>query len=231
MRACVPPTNPARHPTLRGVLCAGIAAFALVGCSDVVSLAPAVTNEEAIELPALVGRWRVVDTLTGGMDQSDTSRVEVQRREGPTPNYLIEYWNFSAPDSGQVAEPVRPRMFNARVGRVGGSLLLELRPSKEADTLLAAVDRTYDPALQATYQTFRIEVDSTTFRVLLFEADSVQEAVRDGRCPGPFFVDPDSSNHMVLTGSSEQVLAIWACVSTLPGIMRTDSIVLRRAPH
>ncbi len=231
MRACVPPANAARRSTLAAVLRTGVAAFALVGCSDVVSLAPAVTDQDAIEMPALVGRWRVVDTLTGSMDISDSSRVEVRRLDGAVPKYLFEYWDFRAADSGGVAQPPRVRMFDARVARIGGSLLLEVRPSKDADTLLAAVDRMYDPALEATYQTFRIAVDSTTFLVRLFEADSVHAAVRSRRCPGPFFVNADSKHHMVLTGSSAQVRAIWTCVSRVPGIMSTDSIVLRRAPR
>lgn len=235
MRAYVSPTNAACRATLRTLLFAGVAPFALVGCSDVVSLAPAITDQDAYEVPDFVGEWRAVDTLTvdssGNVEVEDgLRRMRIHRLDGPVPNYVIDTWGVEKRDSTKIAVPYGPRSYDARVGRIGPFSVMEIRPAMEVDSLLIAADHAYDPALQATYEMLAIEVDSSTLKLWLFEADSVHEAVTDGRCPGPYYVDPHRQ-HMVLTGSSEQVRAIWTCVSALPGVLNPDTAILRRAPR
>ena len=233
MRAYVSPTNAARRATLRTVLFAGVAAFALVGCNDVVSLAPAITDQDAYEVPDFVGEWRVRDTLTVDLDRESTTetglrRLRVRRLDGPIPNYLVEAWAAGHQDSGKTAVFQGPYSYDARVGRLGRSFVLELRPAMEVDSLLIAAHDAYNPGLDATYQVLGMSVDGSMLHLWMVRGDSVQKAVTSGRCPGPYFVDPIHSSHMILTGSSEQVRAIWECVSALPGVVSSDSIVFLR---
>ena len=225
MRASVPPANAARRSVAR-LMCAAVAACALVGCNDVVSLAPAVPDAKAIEAPALVGSWAMPDSASGARSQADSSRLIVRRLDGAVPDYLIEYWNFHNADSGEVT----PTWYVGHVGRVGGLLLLEVRPAMKNDSILSEADDAYSPLLEATHMVFRLEVDSAAFRAWVFNPDSVQEVVGDGRCPGSYYVDEHSSHHMVLTGSSAEVRRIWACAGALPGFFGDSAVLQRRGP-
>ena len=110
-----------------------LAAALGAACGDVRSIEPAVRDADAVEQPALVGRWVI----------PDTSQIDIARLPGQEPRYVLQTRSLEAQrdtaDFGTDADSVT--WFDARVGRVGGRLVLELKASERSDPTLARVAR------------------------------------------------------------------------------------------
>ena len=183
-----------------------VVAVALAACfrfAVVRSLAPAVDDASAIALPELVGQWRAPGEL----------RWDVQPRGAVARGYVVA---ASSP-TGVAADPSAHFHYDARVGRAGAVLLLELHPSTASDSALAHAMRDYGSLLERTYVVFRLDLEGNRLRLTPFEPDSVRAALRDGRCATPYFADADES--FVLTGTSAQVRDAWACAAARPGFL------------
>ena len=211
-----PVTLPAcvcRHVLPATTLVLGVAFAACV--HYVRSLAPAIDAAAALEVPGFVGTWT----------NSDGNHWEVTRDSGAAPTYLVA----AGPPPDSVAADGSPRdartYFEARIGRAGPALLLEMRPDLARDTLLARISDNYSYQLERVYLVERFELERDRIILIEFVQDSVEAAVRDGRCATPFF--PDSTRGMILSGTSAQVRAAWGCLAALPGFAGDSAIMLR----
>lgn len=235
MRASVPAGIAAGRSVVRGLVGVVVVIGVVAGCDgyclEVSSLAPAVPSEDRIEVPAIVGHWESADTASQESGTRDRSSVDIRLLAGRTPEYLIQYTNVTRPDSGPagaVDEPARPAWFEGHIGRVGDFQLIEIRAVMAADSNTAVPDSADETFIRALYHVARIEVDSSAIRWWSFSADTVVQVLQDRRCPGAFYSDSQAHvGHIVLTGTSREVGAFWACVGALPGVWE-DSVVLRR---
>lgn len=180
------------------------AIIALGACNEVRSLEPAITAREAVEVPGLAGRWRYEDSTDKGV-------IEIERVPGATPA-----WRVRAVDA-KGTEP----WGQARTGRIGAHLVLELRPP-EPSRIAALATPADSTGARHVYNLYTIAVVDTLLRVGIVRPDSALARVRDGRCPSPHLRDTTKS--LTLTGTSAQVRAAYACLLRLPAATDTFSL-------
>ena len=195
-----------------------VGAVALAACfrvNLVRSLAPAVDDSVALEVPGFAGSWTT----------PDANRWEIRRDSGPVPAYVVAVGPGMHGLAADGAARDDRTYFEARVGRAGSVLLLEMRPDLQRDTLLARISESYSYQLQRVYLVQRFDLHGDRFVVSWFVQDSVEAAVRDGRCATPFF--PDSTRGMILSGTPAQLRAAWGCIAAQPGFAG-DSTLFRR---
>lgn len=195
-----------------------VVAVALAACFRVVrSIAPAIDDAAALDVPGFVGVWNT----------ADGARWEVTRDTGAVPSYHIAVGPVLRAET--IARRARDdrAYLEARIGRVGPVLVLEMRPDLDRDTVLARLSDRYSYQLERLYMVERLELHGDRFITIWVEQDSVESAVRDGRCATPFF--PDTARGMILSGTSAQVRAALGCTLALPGFT-SDSTVFQREP-
>ena len=193
-----------------------VLAVAFAACVHYVrSLAPAIDDAAALEIPGFVGTWT----------NPEGSRWEVTRDSAASPAYLVAAGAVSGAATADGTLRDDRTYFEARIGRAGPVLLLEMRPDLDRDTLLARISENYSYQLERVYLVEQFDLQRDRFVLTEFAQDSVEAAVRDGRCATPFF--PDSTRGMILSGTSAQVRAAWRCIAAQPGFV-SDSVIMLR---
>ncbi len=179
------------------------------------SFAPAIDDSAALDVPGFVGSWT----------DAEGARWEVSPDSGVAAAYVVAVGPTA--EAAATRGPARDERtyFEARIGRAGPALLLEMRPDLARDTLLARISDSYSYQLERVYLVERFELERDRFILIEFVQDSVEAAVRDGRCATPFV--PDTTRGMILSGTSAEVRAAWACVVAQPGVVGDSTIMLR----
>ena len=204
--------------TVRRALALALVALAggAAACGDVRSLSPALTDRDAIELPALEGRWG---------SPEDSGWLEIARLPGTPPTYRVR--GIVGKDSGGVVRvDSAGDMYDGRVGRVAGHLVMEVRPPASDTALQRAID-THGVLLLTAYSIFTVDASATELRLERLRADTALARVRSGRCATPYARDTTST--LTLTGDTRQVRRAYACL--LAGARALDTaMVLPRMP-
>ena len=198
-------------------------AAGVTACSDVRSIQPAIDSANAIELPALEGRWIIPDTAV----------LEVRRSTIGWRAYHVGFQDLT-PVPGQPS--IAPRgadapwiWLDAQVGRVGERLVLELSPSGRMDSTLHRALSDYHPFILEVHVVVGLEVSATELRIALVNADSIETVapalLREGACATPYtFI---GRSRLLLTGTSAEVRAAYECLLKHRGLV--DASVFRRS--
>ena len=193
------------------------ATVALAACGEVRSVEPALGAEDAIAMPALVGRW-AADT---------TGYLEVQPVEGNARLYRVHTFAVVPPDSGDgdARADTTDRWEDAFVGRIGGRLVLELRPSRD-DAVAQRAESRFGNGLLVTHQLMTFDLAGDSLRLAWLRADSAKARLRRGACAARVAGD---TSWVLLTGTTPQVRRAYACF--LRGDSTTSAVgVVRRVP-
>lgn len=179
----------------------------LTGCA--LSINTVIPDSEAIFDPSLIGSWKEVS----GTDQADISRSTGNR-------YEIEY-------SGDG----KKGRFEARLGRLGGHLIIDVWPKPRTDDLS---DPYADMMLSGHLQLF-IRVSENEIAVAVPDPDSLLSALQSGRLKMPYkhlneTVDNTNREEFILTGTTEELRENLGKYYADPGIVPepADWLIARR---
>ena len=199
-------------PRVLRLVAAMLAVALLAACNEVRSLQPAITAREAIEVKALEGSWRVVDTIRReGRETIEFGTLEIERAPGATPGYRVRYVDSTE------TEPWR----HGRAGRIGDRTVLELR-SHEPVSVPGLATRADTLPKRLVHNAYVVSVVGERLLIGVVRPDSALARVRSGRCPSPHV--RDTTKTLTLSGTSSQVRAAYGCLLRLPAALDTFSI-------
>lgn len=178
---------------LAGLGSVTIVAGLVLGCEAVRSIEPVIPESEAIFEPALVGTW-----------ESGSEEQVVVARDGDEYDLL-----FTGP-RGDVAE------FDARLGYLGGRVVLEVSP--------AASERhgsdPSDESIPASHMVFFLDLRADTLSIATLDADSALRMLNDGRLDLPFVAERRQGAHdILLTATSDRLRSELSDYVNRPGVI------------
>jgi hypothetical protein len=163
-------------------------AMVLGGCAVVVAIEPMVYDRDAEFDPTLVGTWELSLGSNGGKET--IVHLVVSRAEERL--YAIE-----VTDGSPQGESMKGR-FKARLGRLGGRLVLDLWPSPRPQ------DRYADVLLIAGHVLLSLNLQSDELRVAGLDATPLLAALGDGKVR----LNHDRSDgYLILHGTTEALRA------------------------
>lgn len=196
----------------------------LTACSDIRSIQPAIDTASAILAPGLEGRWT----------HPDTAILEIRRSLESPRAYVVGLQDLT--DTTQQSPAARGdgaefTWLDARVGRLGGHLVLELSPARHMDSTLNRVMDNYFGFVLELRVVVGFEVSATELRISFVNADSVATfappLLGTGACASPYaFV---GRNNLLLTGSSAEVRTGYDCLFRRLGFK--EALVYTRLPR
>jgi hypothetical protein len=163
---------------------AGALAMLLAGCMPVPSLRPLFTEEESIFEPRLLGEWRAAPTA---------GDVALHFERAGEKSYRLTYKQ----DDDSVS------FYDARVGRVGDSLFLDVEPEESHVEELLAEEAW--PQLLPFHTFYRVEVDGGVLRLFFLDHDWLEEKIAGGEITIPHEIIKDS---ILLTATTEELQAL-----------------------
>ena len=191
------------------------------------SVAPAVRDVDALEMPSIVGRWGTPDTRVW----------EFRRSAERTPSYIFvaEDYDDVAPDTAAVSDSsVARRMvtrtsFDARIGRLGSELVIELRLSIDRDSSVVPALNGWWDFFQPLYVVFGLEFRNDTLVLRMTDSDSTFAWLRRGCCVAPYLRgSPNDSTSLLFTGRSEQVRQAYRCLVRHGAFLYGDTVSWQR---
>lgn len=174
--------------------------LALAACGEVRSVEPALRAEDAVAMPALVGRW-TADT-SGYMD--------VRAVEGNPLLYRVHSFAVVRGDGGRdgpASADTTDRWEDAFVGRIGGRLVIELRPSR-TDPLRERAESQFGNGLLVTHELLALDLAGDSLRLSWLRGDTVKARLARGACVTRVASD---TGWVLLTGTTAQVRKAYAC--------------------
>ena len=180
---------------LAGVLACAVA---LSGC--VLSVDPIISASGAVFDSLLLGTWE---------DVSGSDRAVVSRAAGNT--YAIEHTSDS-----------KVGRFEARLGRLGDHMVLDVWPTPRDHDLPAP----YDGVLIAAHVLLSVEVASNEVRLAYLEPDSLSAALRVSHV---HLAHQQTEGQLVLHGTTEELRSALGPYVARPGAL-AEPTVWRRAP-
>lgn len=156
-------------------LCSALA-LALLAGGCALSVDPVIPDSAAMFDPRLLGTWE---------DPSGSERAVVSRAEGNL--YAIEYTSGG-----------RTGRFEARLGRLGERLVLDVRPAPRE----GEVPEPYEGLLLAGHVLLALDITPDGIGIALLEPDSLLEAIRAGQVP---LKHGGGEQQLILHGGTEEL--------------------------
>ena len=181
-------------------------------CTAVVSLEPTIEPDSAVQVPALVGDWIMVD-----QEDSTVAHISPGRDAG---TYTVQFG-----DAVALGTAVGRPTFSARLARRRGGYLGEAIPSS-SDGLLDSLSTRYGSMIRATYMVAAVKFVGDDLQIAGLLGESVRAVLATGVCPLPGKV-LDERGELVFTGSSRQLRRTTDCLLATPGVL-DNWIVFRR---
>lgn len=191
------------------------------------SLAPAVRDVDALEMPSIVGRWGTPDTTVW----------EFRRSADRIPSYNLVVEDYEDVESGTAAvsdssvarRAVTRTAFDARIGRLGSELVVELRLSISRDSSVVPALDGYWPFFQPLHVVFGLNVRNDTLELRMTNGDSTVAWLRRRCCVTPYRRgSPRDSTDLLFTGRSEQVRQAYRCLVRHGAFLYGDSVSFLR---
>jgi hypothetical protein len=171
------------------ILLAVITGMFVSGCA--LSVNPIIAESDATFDPRLIGHWKAAD---------GPEWVNVVRADGNT--YAIEYFD----------RDLTMGRFAARLGRVSGSLILDIWPSpKEHD-----VPDPYGSVTIAGHLFFAIDIGADEFACAMLDPDSLLAALQNGQLPLQY---RQAEEEFTLESATEQLRTVLGPYFARPGAL------------
>lgn len=171
---------------------------ALVAAGCVVSTEAVITDADATFDERLLGTWA---------EASGSDGAVVTRGQGNA--YAIEYRTRGA--TGR---------FEARLGRLGDRLVLDVRPTPQGREMPAPYWATLVPA----HLVVALDIGADEIRIALLETDSLRAELDAGRVRMPAAREPD---RVVLRGTTAELRAALAAHVARPGALAMSGVFRR----
>jgi len=169
------------------------AVISVRGACAPLSVAPVVSENEAIEVPGLAGKWVSED--------GDTTTIAALRAG----QYAL---SFTDKDE-------RATRFQARAGRLGERLVLDIYAKPEKNEA-AGLTETLLGTLIPGHMLVVLELRGDSVRAAMLEQDSLKSAIRAGTLRTPSL---DLDGTLVLTAPTDSLRAALAKYLERPGVL------------
>ncbi|HUF26596.1 MAG TPA: hypothetical protein VMM18_06410 [Gemmatimonadaceae bacterium] len=170
----------------------------LTGCF--LSLHPVVTTSDAIFDPRLLGRWELDSGVYAVITRADSQTYEIR-----------------------LTEDGLTGRFEARLGQLGGRLVLELQASPGDKAM-----QQYAPLVIRGHFLYVIELRDDELRLASFDREAVRSAVRQGEVQLEIIEQEDT--WMMLDDTRQLRTALGALLSRT-GMLDQDDVVWHRATN